>query len=132
MERPIYRHSANTSGGDLMANIAEMVKELQQERDRLNQAIAALAPLAGTNRTSFPRGESSGPRRTLSAAARRKVSLAQKARWAKLRAENSAKAKTSSTMNTGKRTMSAAGLARIRAANKARWAKWRAQHKKAA
>ena len=37
-----------------MANIAEMVKELQQERDRLNQAIAALAPLAGTNRTSFP------------------------------------------------------------------------------
>ncbi len=33
-----------------MANIAEMVKELQQERDRLNQAIAALAPLAGTNR----------------------------------------------------------------------------------
>ncbi len=46
-----------------MANIAEMVKELQQERDRLNQAIAALAPLA------------------------------QKARWAKLRSENSAKAK---------------------------------------
>ena len=92
-----------------MANIAEMVKELQQERDRLNQAIAALAPLAGTNRTSFPRGESSGPRRTLSAAARRKVSLAQKARWAKLRSENSAKAKTSSTLNTGKRPMSAAG-----------------------
>ena len=113
-----------------MANIAEMVKELQQERDRLNQAIAALAPLAGTNRTSFPRGESSGPRRTLSAAARRKVSLAQKARWAKLRSENSAKAKTG--MNTGKRTMSAAGLARIRAANKARWAKWRAAQKRAA
>src|SRR5437667_11256115 len=108
MERPIYRRCANTREGDLMANIAEMVKELQQERDRLNQAIAALAPLAGTNRTSFPRGESSGPRRTLSAAARRKVSLAQKARWAKLRSENSAKAKTSSTMNTGKRTMSAA------------------------
>src|SRR5207247_3754026 len=54
-------------------------------------------------------GESSGPRRTLSAAARRKVSLAQKARWAKLRSENSAKAKTSSTLNTGKRPMSAAG-----------------------
>ena len=29
-----------------MANIAEMVNELQQERDRLDQAIAALAPLA--------------------------------------------------------------------------------------
>ena len=74
-----------------MANIAEMVKEFQQERDRLNQAIAALAALAGTTRTSSARGAASGPRRTLSAAARRKVSLAQKARWAKLRAENSAK-----------------------------------------
>src|SRR5438552_1679016 len=114
-----------------MANIAEMVKELQQERDRLNQAIAALAPLAGTSKTSSARGGATGPRRTLSAAARRKVSLAQKARWAKLRAENSAKGHPS-TVNTGKRTVSTAGLARIRAANKARWAKWRAQQKKAA
>src|SRR5436309_15441762 len=110
-----------------MANIAEMVKELQQERDRLNQAIAALAPLAGTNRTMSARGESSGPRRTLSAAARRKVSLAQKARWAKLRSENSAKAKTG--MNTGKRTTTAAGLARTRVANNAPCAKWRATRK---
>src|SRR5437773_10040873 len=132
MERPILRHGANTREGDLMANIAEMVKELQQQRDRLDQAIGALAPLAGISKTSSARGGTSGPRRTLSTAARRKVSLAQKARWAKLRAENSAKAKTSSTMNTGKRTMSAAGLARIRAANKARWAKWRAAQKRAA
>jgi hypothetical protein len=36
-----------------MANIAEMVKELQQERDRLDQAIGALAPLAGISNTSF-------------------------------------------------------------------------------
>jgi hypothetical protein len=113
-----------------MANIAEMVMELQQERDRLNQAIAALAPLAGTNTTST-RGGASGPRRTLSAAARRKVSLAQKARWAKLRAQNSAKGQ-SSPVNPGRRAVSAAGLARIRAANKARWAKWRAAQKKAA
>jgi hypothetical protein len=114
-----------------MANIAEMVKELQQERDRLNQAIAALAPLAGTNRTSSARGGASEPRRTMSEAARRKVSLAQKARWAKLRAQNSAKGQ-SSAVNPGRRAVSAAGLARIRAANKARWAKWRAAQKKAA
>src|SRR5438128_217985 len=91
MERPSYRRCANTREGDLMANIAEMVKELQQERDRLDQAIAALAPLAGTSKASSARSGASGPRRTLSAVARRKVSLAQKARWAKLRAENSAK-----------------------------------------
>ena len=131
MERPSYRRCANTREGDLMANIAEMVKELQQERDRLDQAIAALAALAGTTRTSSARGAASGPRRTLSAAARRKVSLAQKARWAKLRAQNSAKGQPS-TVNPGKRTMSAAARRKIAAAQRARWAKLRAQQKKAA
>ena len=114
-----------------MANIAEMVKEFQQERDRLNQAIAALAALAGTTRTSSARGAASGPRRTLSAAARRKVSLAQKARWAKLRAQNSAKGQPS-TVNPGKRTMSAAARKKIAATQRARWAKLKALQKKAA
>jgi hypothetical protein len=114
-----------------MANIAGMVKELQQERDRLDQAIAALAPLAGTSKTSSARGGATGQRRTLSAAARRKVSLAQKARWAKLRAENSAKGQPS-TVNPGKRTMSAAARRKIAATQRARWAKLRAQQKKAA
>ena len=41
-----------------MANIAEMVKELQQERDRLDQAIGALAQLAGISNTSSARGGS--------------------------------------------------------------------------
>src|SRR3989442_13446170 len=68
MERPIYRdRCANTREGDLMANIAEMVKELQQERDRFDQAIAALASLAGTSKASSARSGASGPRRTLSA-----------------------------------------------------------------
>jgi hypothetical protein len=117
-----------------MANIAEMVRELQQERDRLNRAIAALAPLAGTNRTSSARGGASGPQRTMSAAARRKVSLAQKARWAKTshaRAESSAQGHTNAT-NTSKRTMSAAARRKIAASQRARWAKLRAQQKKAA
>jgi hypothetical protein len=60
--------------------IEQIVKELQQERDRLDAAIKALTSVAGTN-SSRPRG-----RRTLSAAARRKISLAQKARWAKVKA----------------------------------------------
>ncbi len=131
MELPIFRHGANTRAGDLMANIAEMVKELQQERDRLDQAIGALAPLAGISKTSSVRGGAGGPRRTLSAAARRKVSLAQKARWARLRAENSAKGQPS-TVNPGKRTMSAAARRKIAATQRARWAKLKAQQKKAA
>jgi hypothetical protein len=57
-------------------NIEQVVAALKQERDRLTKAIEALT------------GLKSGPQRkkkTLSAAARRKISLAQKARWAKVK-----------------------------------------------
>jgi|SRR5215468_3800145 len=111
-----------------MANIGEIVQELQQERDRLNQAIAALAPLVGANTNRLSSATATAPHRTLSAAARRKVSLAQKARWARLRAEKG----QPRVASVGKRTISAAGLARIRAATRARWARWRVAHKKAA
>ena len=56
---------------------------------------------------------------TMSAAARRKISLAAKARWAKVKGKKPASAKP-------KRKMSAAARARISAAAKARWAKVRA------
>jgi len=59
-----------------MANIAEMVKELQQQRDRLDQASAK----------SQPNIVNPG-KRTMSAAARRKIAGSQPARWAKLRAK---------------------------------------------
>ena len=58
----------------------------------------------------------------MSAAARRKISLAQKARWAK----------SNGHAPKPKRTMSAAGRRRIAAAQRARWAKIRAKGKKAA
>src|SRR5580658_4527648 len=59
-------------------------------------------------------------RRRMSASARRKIGLAQKARWAKAKGIETAPA-------AGKRhRMSAAGRARIAAAAKARWAKVRA------
>jgi hypothetical protein len=59
-------------------------------------------------------------RRRMSASARRKIGLAQKARWAKAKGIETAPA-------AGKRRrMSAAGRARIAAAAKARWAKFRA------
>ena len=106
-----------------MANIAEMVKELQQERDRLNQAIAALAPLAGEYKKAAIRRGATRPRRTLSATARRRISIAQKARGAKVRGS-----KTPAPV----RTMSQAARNKIAAAQRARWAKTRAQQKKAA
>ena len=54
-----------------MANIAAIVKELQQERDRLLRPDEPLAP---------------APVRMMSQAARNKIAAAQRARWAKTRA----------------------------------------------
>jgi hypothetical protein len=100
-----------------MANLHAIIKELQQERDGLDAAIEALTSL-GRNTPRAGRGP-----RTMSAAARRRIAAAQRARWAKQKggsATNSARPK---------RHISAAGLARIRAAARARWAKVRAGKK---
>ena len=104
-----------------MANFAGVLKELQQERSRLDQVIQVIGTLVGRNRTGIRR-KTKRPKRTLSAAARRKISLAQKARWAKTRRAAS----------TPVRTMSQAARNKIAAAQRARWAKTRAQQKKAA
>jgi len=102
-----------------MANFAGVLKELQQERSRLEQAIQIVGQLVGRNSTGV---RARRPRRTLSAAARRRISLAQKARWAK----------TKRAASTPVRTMSRAARNKIAAAQRARWAKTRAQQKKAA
>ena len=81
-----------------MANLGQMLKQLRGERSRtqrelsrLDDAIAAIEKLAvnnpGPGRARKPRA-----RRKLSAAARKRIGRAQKARWAKLRKEKAAKA----------------------------------------
>ena len=102
-----------------MADLAGVLKELEQERARLDQVIQVLGNLVGRNVTGV---RARRPKRTLSAAARRKISLAQKARWAKTRR----------TVLAPVRIMSRAARNKIAAAQRARWAKTRAQQKKAA
>ena len=94
-----------------MANIEGIVQQLKDERDRIDEAIAALSSLNGKSPT---RARSNW----FSAAARRRMSIAQKARRAKEQGKT-----------TKRRKISAAGLARIRAAQKRRWAKARAGKK---
>jgi hypothetical protein len=108
-----------------MANLvgpAEFVSKLRAVRtslaDELRQVDAALTVLVKMKGGS----SSAKPERTLSASARRRISLAQKARWSK------AKGQTPKP----KRKMSAAARRKIAAAQKARWAAFRAAKKKAA
>ena len=79
-----------------MVNLAQVIKGLRTERSRarkevrrLEKAIAALGRLDGKHGRQ---AQKTRKRRKLTAAAQRKISQAQKARWAKLRQEKTAKA----------------------------------------
>jgi hypothetical protein len=95
-------------------------KQVQSELGRLDAAISALQGSNTNNGSSAIAAASPRPRRTLSAAGRRAISLAQKARWA------------NRTATKPKRIMSAAARRKIAIAQKARWAAWKAKQKKAA
>ncbi len=103
-----------------MANLASVLKQLQQEHSRLrsqleslNNAISALNGV-GNKRTG----------RTVSAAGRARIAAAQRARWAKVKRQKVV------SIAARKRTMPASVRLRIAAAQKARWAKWRKAQKK--
>src|SRR5690348_3153365 len=74
-----------------MVNLTQVLKHLRVERSRaqkevdgLEKAIDALQKLGG-NPGRQPQGNEPRKKRKLSAAARRRISRAQKARWAKIR-----------------------------------------------
>jgi hypothetical protein len=77
-----------------MPNLTGIVRELMTERDRaqkelkrLNAALMALGSLGNLNRRS--KGvRTAKKRRPVSAAARKKIALAQRARWTKWKAAN--------------------------------------------
>jgi hypothetical protein len=111
-----------------MANLkglASIVSELRVERtnlvNRLRHVDAALSVLGKLNGGS----SYTKPRRTLSALARKRMSLAQKARWAKRAAKGQA------GVVKPKRTMSASARRKIAAAKKAWWAARQSKRKTA-
>lgn len=85
-----------------MANFVRVLSELQSARkraenelNRIDNAISALRGLAGGRRGAGRNhiARAFGPRqRRLSAAARRRISMAQKARWAKYKQQQMKKA----------------------------------------
>jgi hypothetical protein len=91
-----------------------MLKEVEAEIAKLQSIAQVLRGFEGST-SSATNGRKPY---TMSAAARKKISLAQKKRWAK-------SATNGNEVNPArpKRTISAAGRRRIAAAQRARWAK---------
>ncbi len=111
----------------MLKGLASIVSELRAERTNLiaqlkhvDAALSVLGKLDGGS--SFTK-----PRRNLSAAARKKMSLAQKARWA-----NRASTNSHAIALKPKRTMSAVARRKIAAFQRARWATLNKQQKKTA
>jgi hypothetical protein len=120
-----------------MANLNNALEELRAERsraqsqvDKLDQAISVIESLNGSGAS----GNATQPKRIISAASRRKMALAQKARWA--RAGKESKPIVAATKTAGsapaKHTMSASARRKIAVFQRARWAKLKAGQKKAA
>ena len=66
----------------LMARLASLVSELQKERTRLEDELHRVTAAL----TAFGKVYLRGKKRTISAAGRKRIAAAQRARWAKVRA----------------------------------------------
>ena len=106
-----------------MGNMSKVVKQLSKERtrltDELHRVTAALTAfgkvyLSGSNTKGV-----GNTKRTLSPSARKRISVAQKARWAATRKDS----KPAAAAAPAKRTMSASARKKIAAAQRKRWAK---------
>ena len=113
-----------------MPNLAQIVTELEarrnqvrQELGRLDTAIAALRG-SGSRDGSKPGLGGTPLRRTMSAAARRKISQAKKAWWAKKNSKP--------TSAPAKPALSLVARRKIAAAQRARWARVKAKQGNAA
>jgi hypothetical protein len=112
-----------------MADLANALRHVRQEHNRAQQEVKHLAKAISIieglssrngiskNGRSGLRGRTVRPRRTISAAGRRRIAAAQRARWAKTKSQKP------------KRTLSQAARNRVAAAQRARWAKVKAQQR---
>jgi hypothetical protein len=133
-----------------MGNLSIALQQLREERkhaqlqvEKLDTAISAIESLNGarasrivnepTRLTSASTGTKSEPTRVISAASRRRMAQAQRARWARARKESqpAVTAKTTASAPV-KHTMSVAARRKIAAFQRARWAKVKAQQQKKA
>jgi hypothetical protein len=119
-----------------MSGLTNALQELRAERskaqaqvEKLDRAISLMESLNGSGTSSVGKSSETShpatrPVRAISAASRRKMAKAQKARWAKVRnGTQSAKEATRRIASApAKRTLSAAARKRVAAFQRARWA----------
>jgi hypothetical protein len=122
-----------------MGNLGSALQQLRAERkqaqshlEKLDQAISVIESLNGSGTVR----QANQPTRVISAASRRKMAQAQRARWARARKDSQPAQPVMVTAKTtgptpAKHTMSAATRRKIAAFQRARWAKIK-QQKKAA
>lgn len=106
-------------------NLTDVVSELDKQIGRLQEARRILTGgVEGGGLQSAVETKRRGPRR-MSAAARRRISEAQRARWAKVKGTQKTPTPIDAKRGKRKGTISVEGRARIAAAQKKRWAKVR-------
>lgn len=103
-----------------MGKLSVVVQQLRSVRERAQKEVQLIDVALSALRSI----SSNGSHHTMSVSARRKISLAQEARWAK-------QSGSGSTSETPKRAISVAGRRRIAAAQRARWAKVKSQKRAA-
>jgi hypothetical protein len=114
-----------------LAQLREERKHAQTQVTKLDQAISAIERLSGRNGARTAKGKRGG--RSLSAAARKRISEAQRARWAQRKRQSGASSTPGpKPVAVNRKPLSAAARKKIAAAQKARWAKFRSQQKAAA
>ncbi|MGO9574263.1 MAG: hypothetical protein ACLPTQ_08040 [Terriglobales bacterium] len=106
-----------------------VVSQLQRERtrleDELHRITTALVAFGNVYMHGSPKAAATRKKRTISAAGRKRIAAAQRARWAKVKGHKVL------SINVRKgRKMSPAARRKIVVAQKARWAKWRKAQKK--
>jgi hypothetical protein len=118
---------ANLTGlAGFVSKLRTVRTSLVNELRHVDAALSVLGKLSGGSNYIKPK-------RGVSAAARKRMSLAQKARWASVRKESQPAVGAAKTTGAApaKRTMSASARRKIAAAQRARWAKVRAAKKTA-
>jgi len=101
---------------DLTVNQLKRAAAIKEQIEALNKELRAILG-ASTKSGAAPR-----KKRTMSAATKKQIAAAQKARWANLRRANPATQSVTPTMKAKKKTVSPATKAKLSAKLKAYWA----------